>query len=1093
MATTCGVLHSEYMAGAIEIAAMAKAVDTLCRTGTEIKLRRIDADSIRPRALQGLDLLINSLGPYYPEEGWPHILNFYARGGVILNVGPRSFTLPYVVRRGSAGIMPETCDALSGLRVIDKWSPTGGTTGRMQFRVLAPRYRFLDQCGFPCLRESNSAFYNLAENDGSGHRIHAHLEPACGLYDPAGRLVCVPIARVDSEDAGALIFMNFTPAAPRYYASRKGTTLLSGMIRSALTPRVALRVDPGFARYYDTETPRVHFQVTRLGPEHCHAAARLDLDIEVSDATSGRSITRVNVPLSGGRKVQGARSLPRLPHGFYCVTAGLSTRSTPLVERRTGFYKLSDAGARKILRDLAPIEIDTRKSSDFCLRNGRPFAMHGANYHVTDRYRRCFVHLNAFRCDQDLQELRNAGINILRTGIWCASEQFYRPDGSIRETGLRSLDALFLTAARHGMPVQFVFGTSVMNEWDHSKCPVHNPAMRRKTMRAFSSFAQRFCRWPNVQIDVLNEPSYSRPGAWRTCRPSGDPHERKNWIAWLKKRYGKDISILRGAWGVSADRVPAFEKAPLPTETDFSRDFRLTPTAGRNFACLTDFFQFARESYSGWVAEARRVFKSGNRNMLFMMGQDEGLRVPSQQYETFRGNLDMTNWHQWNRDAVVFYQQLLNRVRGLPCCGQEVGVYHYRDLRGVPRLSDRECATMLERKLLYSFGNWLQWQAFCDPCMISKSETALGLFRADRTETPHLDIVRLLAWVEEKTAPLMSGRNERAIDILTIHPSHLYFSANSALGNRAAQRMTLSLHYHLKLQADIVLEHTLPGNQHLGEPELVIFPSALCMCEDVWQMLLGYAKRGKTVLVSGPINYDEYWRYTDRLKEIGISATVANAALHEELVIGTTRQRVSFHACAEEFNPSKVISKLVFAGSGANKVKTVGIGRGTLVLCPLPLELADSMEMLNELYRYALSLSGSSQRLFLPVEGDAQPGTLIYPISYRNCTAYTVVNEGTDETVRFVDLRSGARVSLRVKGQRGAKLWLGKTGDLLGAYLTGPVSVGGQRIVPNGDLCLVRRGRKWDLFPGKREKHYLVLNGRRVVVGVDGAFRSLVA
>ena len=113
----------------------------------------------------------------------------------------------------------------------------------------------------------------------------------------------------------------------------------------------------------------------------------------------------------------------------------------------------------------------------------------------------------------------------------------------------------------------------------------------------------------------------------------------------------------------------------------------------------------------------------------------------------------------------------------------------------------------------------------------------------------------------------------------------------------------------------------------------------------------------------------------------------------------------------------------------------------------------------------------------------------LYPIPYADSTAYTLINEGgSGDEVRFTDLRSGVKVSVRLKPNRGAKIVLDKRGRLLGAYINDELTVGDLKVIPNGNLSLTRDGRRWRLLPGRRDEPWLQIGGRKVDVVPDAVF-----
>jgi len=464
----------------------------------------------------------------------------------------------------------------------------------------------------------------------------------------------------------------------------------------------------------------------------------------------------------------------------------------------------------------------------------------------------------------------------------------------------------------------------------------------------------------------------------------------------------------------------------------------------------------------------RDSVKDPDPEMPVMVGRDEAIRVPTQQDDACLGSVDLVNWHQWHREGLMFVEYVLNRTRGLPCCGQEMGILPYKDQQNEERLSELDRRDMLERKLLYSLGNWIQWQSHNDLTMDNVKETKLGLIRADGTEKPAMTPVRCLSWLEDRMAPRLTGRREDLEDIVIVHPSSLHFSSDHSLAYRAAMQCILALHYHLDRQAVLVLEHLFrPDNRkQVGDPALVIFPSPTILREETWEYLLELAaERGKTVVVSGQVDRDEHWRPADRFSRLGLWWESRTAATSEPLRIGGKTHFLSFRDAIKLALPGKAFGKNLVQGMAGQEVLVHRVGKGTLIYCPLPVELADSIDPTVALYRQAMELADAAPPVFTVERGDRSPAHLIYPVRYRACTAYTVVNEGPDAVIRFRDGRSGVRVGLEVARERGAKLYLDRSGRLLGAYAHRPLTVGDAGYDVKDTTAFVRKGSRLGSVP----------------------------
>ena len=110
------------------------------------------------------------------------------------------------------------------------------------------------------------------------------------------------------------------------------------------------------------------------------------------------------------------------------------------------------------------------------------------------------------------------------------------------------------------------------------------------------------------------------------------------------------------------------------------------------------------------------------------------------------------------------------------------------------------------------------------------------------------------------------------------------------------------------------------------------------------------------------------------------------------------------------------------------------------MFCPLPVQLAESADAVEALYRFALDKAGWHNERFVCTENKSH--ILIYPMAFEDATVYTLVNEGARDSVRFVDLASGKSVETELLAQCGCKLCLTHDGRLAAHWSHEPVKVG---------------------------------------------------
>lgn len=727
------------------------------------------------------------------------------------------------------------------------------------------------------------------------------------------------------------------------------------------------------------------------------------------------------------------------------------------MRKKTGFYLVSEEKILEEMNHYPRMEVKPSVSADFCLRDGKPVCIHGTTYFVTDVYQKCFLHFNLAQCREDLALLQKDGFCVLRSGNWMLNVEFYGKGGSICEKARRALQAYFYCALKYGFTVQFTLGIITLNDWDHSRCAVHNPLNTKKVLRLVEAFAELFGKYTNVMLDIINEPSYSYAGQWKTCRPSGDPYERKAWVRWLRDRY-KTISRVRRAWGENAVTLPDFASVDVPKERCFEGGLYRTEME-REYAMAADFWLFAQQSYVQWLTKVRSRIREKAPAMVVMMGRDESLRVPQEQDMILSGNMDMVCWHQWNKDAVIYVEYLLNRVKGHITCAQEMGIYRVEQMRGGKILSDERVACKLERKLLFGFSNWIIWQSFHNPDKEELCENMLGTYRSDRSETPAMPLVRQLIVSENRAAPYMTGRQEDAFPILTLYSTSSHYSVYGPQAVEALRNHIYLLNNCLRMQSDVVLEHLfdLKNREAIGRPRLIMVPGVMRMTGHCFEELLNYAKAGGCVLISGNVDEDEHFAKARRMGQ-GIwagygegesnspqdtesrPAMVRNVRNFEKIWIGESCYTLDFRRNCDYGETENFLSASVSGDTYSEdifRVKVYLVGAGKVVYCPLPLELAENREAALALYRMAIKEAGITARVY-EVQEDKE-AVFIHAIVYKDCTSYTVVNEGPEEKIQIRDLRSNTAFHVRIPEGRGCKFWVGTDGELLEVYA--PTSV----------------------------------------------------
>ena len=1015
------------------------------------KTGRLGAGRLSGRNLEQAALVLYCMGGRYREGTERDLSEYVQAGGTLVVLGGNPFSQPVgdaafadmhkgIRAFGFSDTFQEApCPEECSLRILrQNWDPYG--KGEEPEEIIRPDRVY-------------AGLYRLSHKTGERDmERHGDLLPIAGFYDREGHMTAAPVVRVSGKKGGRIYFFTWEEGVPDSLKDTSEETftgnVLSGNIARELLEEICKVTLSGFmsfeaemtyARYFPQEEICLELHSRELS-----GSGRAEYDIEVRE--KGKDLPVYSQRIMAGSRKQ-SLILPITEEGEYEVQVRGLLNGVCQMIKRTGFYVVCEEKILEAMDRYPRMIVDPLVCADFCVQDGKQVCIHGTTYFVTDTYQKCFLHFNLAQCREDLALLQRDGFNVLRSGNWMLNLEFYGKDGSISEKARRALQAYFYCAMQHGFTVQFTLGIITLNDWDHSLCAVHNPVNTKKVLRLVDFFGELFGKYTNVMLDIINEPSYSYAGQWKTCRPSGDPYERKAWIRWLKDRYGT-IEKVRMAWGENALTIPDFASIDVPGERCYEGSLYRTEEE-REYAMAAEFWLFAQQSYLRWLSKVCSCLKEKAPDMVVMMGRDESLRVPEEQDMILSGNLDMVCWHQWSRDAVIYVEYLLNRVKGRITCAQEMGIYRVERMRGGKILSDERVAHKLERKLFFGFSNWIIWQSFHNPDKEELCENMLGTYRSDRSETPAMPLIRQLINAENRAVSYMSGRQEDAFPILTLYSTSSHYSLYGAQAVEALRQHIFLLNNCLRMQSDLIPEHLFdPKNRDaIGNPALIVVPGVMRMTGHCFDGLLEYARAGGCVLISGNVDEDEHFARVSRRQ--GGREDFLRVKNFEKIRIGEASFTLDFRKSCEYGDAENFLTASVSEDTcedGVFRVKIYPVGEGKVIYCPLPLELAENREAALALYRMALREAGITAEVY-ETEADKE-AVCIHAIVYKDCTSYTVVNEGPADRILIRDMRSNTAFCAAVPGGRGCKFWVGTDGRLLEAY--GDVSVvdrvGGEKV-----------------------------------------------
>jgi hypothetical protein len=982
----------------------------------------------RPDSLEGVDLLVLPYGSAFPADAWPAIRAHLLRGGNLLNLGGRALWVP-VFSDGSAGFRQDR--------------PQG-----TYWRTLAPVHaaeiprtdysRFAWDPTFPFETEAirvrrvftiDTLFVaNFANPEGKWRGLGF-------FFDDEGRKIASPVTRLDyvvtppgrqGKGRGRFVMLPFEPEEG-YWESADGRSLIREAAAHAALGSALVWLQTPLASVHEGETAQAVLHLRDYQPPVGEGSIERQVRVELR--LEGQVIDSQTVPVGTHDLDTPIRFPGASAPGLYELTATYRRGGQVVDVHETGFWR----------RDVSVLSSGAwlGVGSTYLRRGDRPFIPIGVNMWVNDTAWPFFPsNANAFEWNRDFAEMADRGLNFVRTGIWFSRDLLIdRATRTAREEVLRNMEAMFLTAGRHGMQVQFVFfsfepqtsmrgGSGILGP---GRNPYTDPVAIESQAAFVRSIVARFKNVPFVSWDLINEPSYSNPKAiFSGNQPNNDPTEIEAWNEWLRDRYGT-TGVLAELWGeipgelrgaAIAAGMPAVDDppiagVPLPSPEDLGLDRRATRGQVRAF----DYNLFAQDMFSHWAAELVKAIRSTGSRQMVAVGQDEG-GVTDRLLNHFYGEfVDITSLHNWWQDDALLWDAFAAKRPGTPNLLGETGPQPSIALDGVTRWDEVHGLGLAERKtaLGLAAGNagaaiWI-WSR-TDPYRWNRS---------DGSSTLWIDMISGLGRFARDAEPFLG--DERPGEVAMILPQTLQLSAFNAYAIEAQQKAVRALFYEARSSAYAVGEYQI---DLLGKPKLILLPSPWMLNQRAWEGLLEAVREGATLLVTGRFDLDEHFRPTGRHTEAGID--------YHGQILATRENHLTWPGGEGWFsfsgNKTTFIEQAVLA-SGDTFVQR-RVGAGEILFFSLPLELSDDTELLGDVYDWALEHAGIEP--IYDTELD-DPGIVISPTVLDKATLYVVASESSlPQEVSFRDRRSGQEVEVELEPGRAAVVLVTREGEIPARY-----------------------------------------------------------
>ncbi len=954
-----------------------------------------------------IDVLVTPYGSAFPEEAGEQILGYLYHGGCWVNLGGTPLAVPVrwdgkkwqqtprrTVWHRRLGIT-QSMDVTSA--TVDEWRGNPGFEGAEQLaEALSPE---LSRSLYLRLTSTK----NFPNEDGSDGTRDAEVHPLLTGFDGDGVPVASPVLLLDrlyGAMAGSRqVFYTGDERCPADAVRELVYIAACGASRLSVQP-VHARIDPG-----ESITAMLRFR-RPIRPSEGQCAVELLRD--------GSPIDRVDVPI---------RCTPAASDAQVRITFAQRVTEPGLYEFRATLPfncaggAVASVSARSGILVAAPDEFGKGKkiarSGGTLTFDGMPFTVTGTSYMARDVQRSFLLEPNPFAWDEDFRAMKDAGVNLVRTGIWTGWKRMMLQPGAVDEAVLRAVEAFLLIAARHDIPVIFTFFAFLPEAWGGA-----NPYLDPRSVDAQRAFIAAFvarCRAiPGVIWDLINEPSFSSPAQLWRCRPNYDAYEKQAWLDWLRARYGSGSGAeyqrkLGDLW-----RSDASEYGELPPLNAFD-DAHIFGDRGQLKAM--DYRLFAQHAFNGWVRQLREtIADAGGAGQLVMVGQDEGGAMDRPAPQFHAAEVDATSVHSWWFNDDLLWDSVVTRAPGVPHLVQETGVMMYEQEDGSAWRTETDAAALLRRKLVIALtagsAGYVQWLWHSNPWMASDNEAAIGALRNDGSAKPEYFELRDIGMFARRHNAQFTGRREESV-VLVLPHSHQFSARSFAVD--ATRACVRAMAYACRTPLRAVSEYTL-DEAALRGAKLLVLPSAGKLNEAAWQSLLTAVRAGATLLLTGVIDRDEHLLPMPRSAQWDLKAAQRPVFQSEALEIGD-----DVFACGYRGEKIQRVLTAVVEGEERARLHRAKLGAGQLLWCPLPLELCDTPQAITALYREALRRAG----ITAPVALDPDMEDVLVTVSeYEHATLLGVINEGSDMKEFELRFRGGPAIDVEISAGQSQLLLL---------------------------------------------------------------------
>ncbi|WP_130859556.1 beta-galactosidase [Gracilibacillus phocaeensis] len=986
----------------------------------------VDVNGLEQALSEGdIDCLVYLHGRFFPKRLWNSLLAYLKKGKALLHIGGFPFRTPVTERNGAWIMERDQTSYHRQLNIHEILSVDASSFTRLEANDQLPFFQGKEAL-FTIESTNNFILHATKSRDrpdenGSSGPMDLQIKPLLKGISPEGRFTAAPAVLLENTKSsfagGRWLFIN-QPLTTKFWTAEGVAALKewTDIIRRGVTE---FWMQPNYAVYEEGERPSITLQYEKI------TQALDKIDVQDTWRYQLQIIYNNHVIWSTEGKLQVTDQWDRLQipvdvmieKGQYRIECTLTSDNGEERTLTQGFW----GNDQEFLQEGTYLEV----KRDYFWKNNRPFPIVGQTYMTSDVARKFIFIPNPAVWDQDMADMKKAGINLIRTGLWTGWRHVMFEDGHPSEEVLRAIDAFILTAKKHQIEVTFNFFAFTPIAYEGVN-PYLDPRSVKAQKRFIAALASRHRYTTNINWDLINEPSMFDPKRFfQGPRTANDPFEKQAFVAWLRDRH-QTIQALQERWDMTPEELPSFEAVEMPEQEEVNFDIQDMRRLKRGLPWL-DYTLFTMDMHNRWACQLTETLRSVNPKQLVTVGQDEALTSQRPTPFFYEQVVDYTTVHSWWMLDQLVWDGIFTKTPNKPNLIQETGIMYVETPDNKAKRSEYELRNMLERKYAYAFSTGgagaVQWLWNTNFYMNNINESNIGALRADGSEKPEADVSYDFGSFIGQISDLFEDRGLE--EIIAIFPYSNDFS-NRKFAFDATTKLTRVLAYDMNIPFRAMSEYQLEALR-LQAPRLIIVPSAHNFSRQARNQLIDYVKESGAVLLwTGPIGLDEYWQHEHILqKELG-EHRLANILREELLTINGIEYPVSFG--------DRRIGELYKEEVAGTDLLEVKLGKGKLIWSPLPIELNQRADVLIAVYQKAVQAAGVTNEIEW-LQGGQYPGIYGRKLSFTHGNLYIFVSEyAVDTPIEIRDQASEKRYRFTLEKERSQLFATDKQGNVIASY-----------------------------------------------------------